>query len=223
MIFFGSLFFINLYSRISTPKQYYIDFIGKTEIINQTDKSLNRISNSSTNKEFVDKMKMEKKTVDKEDKTKQLYKKQIEDRDYIYTNSKNLRPSMIDERSEILENISKGSKGSYKNIEENNTSTSLISFDSDFPYPYYITKLRSRLYDSWQSREVVLSNLKAVIRFNIMKDGSIKGVRVYTSSGNKMFDEAAILSVHEIGKFDPLPDGFDEQYLSVYVEFKSVD
>jgi len=56
-----------------------------------------------------------------------------------------------------------------------------------------------------------------------MKDGSIRDVRIYNSSGNRIFDEMVLSTIYSIKKFDPLPKDFNEDYLSVYVAFKSME
>jgi outer membrane biosynthesis protein TonB len=56
-----------------------------------------------------------------------------------------------------------------------------------------------------------------------MRDGSIRNVIIYNSTGNRIFDEMVISTIYGIKKFDPLPKDFSEDYLSVYVEFKSME
>ena len=219
ILLFGFLILMNFRYTLSRPKQYYIDFIGKTEVVNST----NLQSFSSSKPKETEKLYETSKTpsIDK----KKEYKKQIEDPDYLYTNSKALKPSMINEKSKILDTSFENKNPAVEN-EQQDLQTSLnssISFGTDFPYPWYITKLRTKLYDSWQAKYIVSSNLKAVVRFNIMRDGSIEGIRIYTSSGNKIFDETAISSVYDIGRFDALPSDFNDRYLTVYVEFKSME
>jgi TonB family protein len=230
LFLFGILFFINLKSISSKPKQYYIDFIGRTDVVNVGEES-KKLSTYSSDKKEIEKD--SKNIVPKKLINKINISKQVEDPDYIYTNTKNLRPSMIDEESKII-NDNKLNDTQSKNFVQNLGSTSNsnnaggsqssgITFGSEFPYPYYITKLRTKLYDSWQERDIVSSNLKAVVRFNIIRDGSIRNVIIYNSSGNRIFDEMVLSTIYGIKKFDPLPKDFSEDYLIVYVEFKSME
>ena len=219
------LFFINISSNKPIQKRYYIDFIGKTEVINAgqgDEKSFKNTINSN----FLNKnksLKLNSEIINKNDAKKQI--KQIDDSDYIYTNSRNIEPSMINEKSEIItNNLSTTSDQRSDSISHSfSTHGRSITFGSDFPYPYYITKLRSVLYDNWQAKEIISSNLKAIVRFNISKDGNITGIKIYSSSGNRIFDETVLSTIYGIGKLDPLPVDFNEAYLTVYVEFKSMD
>ena len=90
----------------------------------------------------------------------------------------------------------------------------------NFPYPWYLTSLRSSLWDKWASRMRQLSGECEVV-FTIMRDGSVVDLNIETSSGDDGFDYAAASSVREAAPFPPLPRDFAETFLKVHVQFKS--
>ena len=213
-LFFFSLLIFSKNIQLSRPKQYYIDFIGENRVTTpQNSIASTQISNDNIKNE----RKSEEKSKTKE-KTQNKVLKQLEDPDYLYTNSKIKKPSLLDEESQILKNNS-------SDAAENNSSsgTSAIVTDSDFPYPWYITKLRTKLWENWQARDITSKNLRATVRFRILKDGNITSVRIDSSSGNRLFDQSVISTVIEIKKFEPLPGDFKEDFLTIYVEFKTGD
>lgn len=201
-------------STKSTPKRYYIDFISQTPQI--TTKGSPQIQQDQQVQTQLQKTKIDKK-IDQPVTTKKNI--QIEDPDYLYKNSTITKPSMADESSSILKEITtkaNSSHGSFKS-----TLNSGIKTDTDFPYPWYITKLRSTIWDSWQTQKLTPQYGVAVVRFKIYRDGSIKDIRIERSSGSRLFDYSAISAINSIKKVEPLPSSFEEDYLTVYVEFKS--
>ncbi|MEF3280039.1 MAG: TonB family protein [Elusimicrobiota bacterium] len=213
LLFLTLISFPNLKSG---KKQYYIDFIGKSEIITtQNYYSEQKTNNTETQNPIKPEIKND------EIKSKTEKDQQIEDSDYLYTNVKGIKPSMADEESQIL-------KSNSKNLSDNVTKSNDfkqqgIRTDSNFPYSWYITKLRARIWDSWQLQEVNSKNLKAVVKFKITSSGNIVAISIDKSSGNRLFDQSVVMAISEIKKFDPLPEDFYENYLTVYVEFKTFD
>ena len=99
-----------------------------------------------------------------------------------------------------------------------------ISADfSDFPYPWYISLVRNSLSNKWMTKMPSSGEMTAVIFFNIKRNGTIKGLKVEKSSGNRLFDNAALNSVESSAPFEVLPDDFLEKNLSVHVEFKTME
>lgn len=203
----------------SAPKQYYIDFIGQSNVMTTQNPvsavvENKEISNNNDKEEKIEKIK-EQKSITKP--------KQVDDPDYLYTNSKDMKPSMALEESQILK---KGIAKKSSNTDINSDSgieNSGIRTDSNFPYPWYITTLRTRLFESWQSQDVTSKNLKAVVRFRILRNGVIDKIQIDKTSGNRLFDQSVVMAVSEIKQLGPLPDDFFEDYLTVYVEFKTLE
>ena len=93
----------------------------------------------------------------------------------------------------------------------------------DFPYPWYITRVRAMLWDEWSARMPGKSNRSCVVTFKIQRNGKIKSAYTQTSSGNKLFDYSALSSAENASPFPPLPDDYKEPELIVHVEFKAVN
>ncbi|MBI5243677.1 MAG: TonB C-terminal domain-containing protein [Elusimicrobia bacterium] len=90
----------------------------------------------------------------------------------------------------------------------------------NFPFPWYLTTLRSALWDKWSPRMPQLAGECGVV-FTILRDGSVVDLNIESSSGDGGFDYAAISAVREAAPFPPLPPGFNESFLKVHVQFKS--
>lgn len=101
--------------------------------------------------------------------------------------------------------------------------TPLTTDSANFPYPWYITQVREALWNAWTEKMPSGGSLRCTARFTINRNGSIKGVSVEKSSGNRLFDSAAESSVQAAAPFAPLPDDFYEDRLTVHVEFKAMD
>lgn len=90
----------------------------------------------------------------------------------------------------------------------------------NFPYPWYITQVRASLWNQWSSRMPSGGRLSAVIGFQIGGTGAVSGVKAERSSGNKLFDFAAMSAVESAAPFPPLPREYKQKTLAVHVEFK---
>lgn len=90
----------------------------------------------------------------------------------------------------------------------------------NFPYPWYITQVRLALWNEWSARMPHSGNITSVVGFYVRRDGKLRKVTVERSSGNKLFDLAAMTSVENAAPFPPLPASYKEQELAVHVEFK---
>ena len=99
--------------------------------------------------------------------------------------------------------------------------TPLTTDSANFPYPWYITQVREALWNSWTERMPSAGSLRCTVRFAITRSGAVKSVNVEKSSGNRLFDNAAESAVQAAAPFQPLPDDFFEDRLTVHVEFKA--
>jgi protein TonB len=101
--------------------------------------------------------------------------------------------------------------------------TPLVMDSANFPYPWYITQVREALWNAWTERMPTAGSLRCTVKFTISRNGSVKGVSVEKSAGNRLFDNAAESAVQAAAPFPPLPDDFYEDRLTVHVEFKAMD
>lgn len=90
----------------------------------------------------------------------------------------------------------------------------------DFPYPEYLENIILQLnrYFRWNGAP----NLEAKIGFEIMRDGTVRRIRVLQKSGNINFDLEAVSAIEQAGKrgaFGPLPKGWVNDRLPVAFSF----
>lgn len=86
----------------------------------------------------------------------------------------------------------------------------------EFPYPGYLENIieQVRRYFRWTGAP----GLRTQVYFVIHRDGSVTGIRVLNSSGNRIFDFQALGAVEVAGKrgaFGSLPKGFQGDALPV--------
>jgi periplasmic protein TonB len=90
----------------------------------------------------------------------------------------------------------------------------------DFPYPEYLNNIILQLnrYFRWDGAP----NLEAKVGFEIMRDGSVRRIKVIQKSGNINFDLEAVSAIEQAGKrgaFGPLPQGWVNDRLPVSFSF----
>jgi protein TonB len=90
----------------------------------------------------------------------------------------------------------------------------------NFPYPWYISQVRSALWNKWSER-MPKEQGEAVIVFSILPNGSVVDLRAEESSGSSAFDLTAESAVQDAAPFAPLPREFPEPFLKVHVTLKS--
>lgn len=91
--------------------------------------------------------------------------------------------------------------------------------NADFKYAYYTTAIVKKISRYWQWSNMY-SSYRAVVYFRIEKDGFVRNVEIKESSGDEGFDENAIRAVQLASPFAPLPEGYNQEHLGVYFEFK---
>jgi protein TonB len=90
----------------------------------------------------------------------------------------------------------------------------------DFPYPWYLTLLRQKIWEQWSAR-MPPGTLECLVQFSILRDGAITDVRVEETSGDAAFDYAALGAVRGAVPLPPLPPAFKERFLKVHIQFKT--
>ncbi|MGH7560014.1 MAG: TonB C-terminal domain-containing protein [Gemmatimonadales bacterium] len=94
----------------------------------------------------------------------------------------------------------------------------------EFPYPEYLRNLVSQIYRRWN--RPAGSALTAEIGFVILRDGTVREIRVLSSSRSYSFDLEAQGAIEAAGTsraFGPLPQGYEADYLQVSFLFKPRD
>jgi len=87
----------------------------------------------------------------------------------------------------------------------------------EFPYPEYLRNLVSQIYRRW-ARPVGNAALQAEVSFVILRDGTVKDIKVIARSRSFAFDLEAQGAVEEAANakaFGPLPAGYAADYLQI--------
>ena len=101
------------------------------------------------------------------------------------------------------------------------SGSAAISADMpDFPYPWYLQRLRATLWHRW-SAKMPAGPAECGVVFTVMPDGKVVDLRVETTSGDAVYDLAALTTVKDTAPFPPLPPRFEEKFLKVHVQFKA--
>jgi outer membrane biosynthesis protein TonB len=91
----------------------------------------------------------------------------------------------------------------------------------DFPYPEYLERIVNEIYRRWQ-RPAGSAALRAQIQFTILRDGTVKEIRVVARSRSYSFDLGAQGAIEAAGNakaFGPLPEGFPSDALQIALWF----
>jgi TolA protein len=194
------IFFISRNSLLHKPEQaYYIDFIGPSSVVTMAKAAAAEGASGTSAAKAAQAAKAAEKP-DEDD----------------FSGSALPKPSILSSGARLFEEEKAGGAAG-----ENGTP--LTTDSANFPYPWYITQVREALWSAWTEKMPSGGQLRCTVRFTINRNGSIKGVSVEKSSGNRLFDGAAESSVQSAAPFASLPDDFYEDRLTVHVEFKAMD
>ena len=92
---------------------------------------------------------------------------------------------------------------------------------ADFPFPEYLERIVNEIYRRWQ-RPGGSTALRAQVQFTILRDGTVKEIRVLQRSRSYSFDLGAQGAVEAAGNakaFGPLPEGFASDALQIALWF----
>jgi TonB family protein len=76
----------------------------------------------------------------------------------------------------------------------------------------YAALLQQRIAQAWKTQDVdsrVRTAPAVIVNFTILRDGTIKDIRLKTSSGNATLDRSAERAIYEVARVDPLPAGYE--------------
>lgn len=113
-------------------------------------------------------------------------------------------------------------------VEESKEGKSVVGGESvrldvkEFPFSYYLALLKTRIQSNWEppirpSRRSVTR--KSIVYFHIQRNGKITDMLIEHSSGDYLFDQAAVRAVTLANPLPPLPYDFPEKELGVHFEF----
>jgi TonB family protein len=104
--------------------------------------------------------------------------------------------------------------------EAEEASTGDISLDGqDFPFAYYIATMRRKIAANWEVPGQSSQERYCVVYFRVSRRGSIVAPSIETSSGNLVFDQAALRAVHQANPLPALPPGYGGDDLGVHFSF----
>lgn len=99
------------------------------------------------------------------------------------------------------------------------TGDMALSVD-DFPFAYYLTTIKRKIAANWKVPGGARGGaIYCRVHFTINRSGSISTPTIETSSGNFLFDQAALRAVIQANPLPPLPGGFADDYLGVHFSF----
>jgi TonB family protein len=100
-------------------------------------------------------------------------------------------------------------------------ATGDIALDvDDFPFAYYLATIKRKIAANWKVPGTSSSgSVYCRVYFRIDKSGAIETPVTETSSGNFLFDQAAVRAVLQSHPLPPLPGGFNDDYLGVHFSF----
>lgn len=88
-----------------------------------------------------------------------------------------------------------------------------------FPFQYYTDAITRLIMSQWAPTPSVAESTKTVIHFDVARDGTVKRIELLAPSGSPTFDRGAIAAVQNVGRFPPLPQGFEWEQLGVKFHF----
>jgi len=92
-------------------------------------------------------------------------------------------------------------------------------------YQWYVDAVRRRISESWLKYEVdprIGQANRVYVTFDILRDGSPTNVQLASSSGVPSLDQSAVRAVQRVDRFNPLPQDYSGNRVSVefYFEYK---
>jgi TonB family protein len=98
-------------------------------------------------------------------------------------------------------------------------SGTVASAEGDFPFQWYLTAVQRKIYEQW-AQPFGAQGQKAVIVFEIARNGEVNRVRVEKPSGDATYDLAALRAVTNASPLPPLPEQFKGPMLRVHFGFE---
>ena len=92
----------------------------------------------------------------------------------------------------------------------------------DLQFAWYRASVTAALYSNWRKPilEGIRESREARVVFEILRDGSVRGLRVERPSGVPSLDRSALRAVADAAPLPPLPPGWREPVLSAGFVFR---
>lgn len=82
------------------------------------------------------------------------------------------------------------------------------------------TLYKTKITENWNPPENIIPKTRATLAVQMTRDGTILSIAVTQTSGERHFDEAAILAIRRIGKFDEVKDLSEQDYYRFFKNHK---
>ena len=84
----------------------------------------------------------------------------------------------------------------------------------------YMNLVRDKISKSWTPPDVVETGHATVV-FKLDKNGNVISSYIRESSGNKLYDESALHSIHKASPYADFPDNASREYITIQYSFDS--
>lgn len=95
-------------------------------------------------------------------------------------------------------------------------------FDQDFEYAYYVKTMLARIQQHYQ-RYAVRGTAVVIVRFTILRDGSVQDAEIEQSSGVSILDRGSLRAVMLADPMPPLPNSYPRDRVGVHLRFTYSD
>jgi len=89
----------------------------------------------------------------------------------------------------------------------------------DFPFAWYLRVIERKIHETWRQPLQSRDSQEAVAVFEIGRDGQVRRAQIERTSGDLLYDQAALRAVQDANPFPPLPEDFKEPLLRVHLAF----
>ena len=96
------------------------------------------------------------------------------------------------------------------------------AFDQDFEYAYYVQQMLGRIHQHWQ-RTPVRGTAVVIVRFTILKNGSVQDAEIEQSSRVAVLDRGSMRAVLLAEPMPPLPNSYPRDRVGVHLRFTYSD
>jgi colicin import membrane protein len=92
--------------------------------------------------------------------------------------------------------------------------------EGDFPFQWYLSAVQRKVYEQWAQPMSSTQGQKAVIVFEIARNGEVTRARIEKTSGDAAYDVAALRAVTSANPLPPLPQEFRGSMIRVHFGFE---
>jgi TonB family protein len=91
--------------------------------------------------------------------------------------------------------------------------------EGDFPFQWYLSAVQRKVYGQWVQPVSSPQGQRAVITFEIARNGEVTRARIEKTSGDAAYDLSALRAVNAANPLPPLPADFKGSVIRVHFGF----